>query len=385
MSASIVPVLPGNAIGIAGGGQLGMMFARSAKQMGYDVVVLTLSSDDPACSYAKESIIANYDDKKAYHELAKKVKVITYEFEGVSAEILTEINEITPVFPAPNFLYHTQHRKREKVFLENLSLPVAKNYLCRNRSDLGDALKHVGVPSVLKTTTDGYDGKGQFKFTSNHDALTLAESAWDNFHCKECIVEQWVNLKTEISVVVARDRYSHISLYGPFENTHTNHILDYTICPSALSEQVKREALSYAEKIATSSNVVGVFCVEFFVDQNDKVFINEIAPRPHNSGHLTIEAFECSQFEQQVRTVCGLPVGSSRQLSLSAMINILGDSWTNGEPDWGKMLKNGNVHLHLYGKKIPKKGRKMGHVTVLSNNSEQLLETVAIIRKQLLK
>jgi 5-(carboxyamino)imidazole ribonucleotide synthase len=285
------------------------------------------------------------------------------------------------VRPGGNVLHTTQNRLREKTFLNSAGIPVTPFWPVRSRDDLTAALAQAGYPAVLKTADWGYDGKGQAKLVSAADA----DRVWPKFAASESILESFIDFQCEISVVGARGADGSFVAYGPMQNSHANHILDVAFAPAAVKASVAAEAIEIAREVFRRLEVVGVLCVEFFVDRNDRLLVNELAPRPHNSGHLTIDACTTCQFEQQVRAVCGLPLGSPRQHRPAAMANLLGDLWQAGPPHWSAALAEGDVKLHLYGKAEPRVGRKMGHLTALADTAEQAIERVMAARTALVR
>ncbi len=357
------PLRPGATIGVLGSGQLGRMFAIAARQMGYRVHTFSPDTDTPAGQVADKEWIAQYTDVEALTAFARGVDVATFEFENIPSTSVNVIAGHVAVRPDGAVLHVTQNRLREKTFLKENGFPVTPFAPVRSIEALRAALIAIGVPAVLKTAGFGYDGKGQKKIAS----LAEAEAAWSTFQGSEAVLEAFVNFKSEASVIAARGVDGSFAHFGLFENVHKNHILDVTVSPARLSPAIQRRAIVLTQKIMHALNVVGLMCVELFITKKGEPIVNELAPRPHNSGHLTIDAFETSQFEQQVRAVCGLPLGSPRQLKPAAMVNLLGETWERGEPKWENALKDPNVKLHLYGKSEPRAGRKMGHLTALGN------------------
>jgi 5-(carboxyamino)imidazole ribonucleotide synthase len=360
------PILPGAMLGIVGGGQLGRMFATTARRMGYGVAVLDPDPSAPAAQVANFSIQANYDDIDALTDLSRKVSALTLEFENVSAQSLEYVGQYLPVRPGPKVLKIAQNRLSEKSFFVQHGFPVVRHAAVHSQQELQEALAGVGFPAILKTVTAGYDGKGQSRIAAAADA----DTAWERIGSQDAILEKAESLRCELSVLVARNSRSEIALYGPIQNEHRNHILDLSFAPAAVSVQLGRAAVEIARDLAQRLDLVGLICVEFFVTEDNRLLVNEIAPRPHNSGHLTIEACVCSQFEQQVRCLCNLPLGPSELLQPAAMVNLLGNLWNRGEPDWMRVLEMPAVQLHLYGKHEALSGRKMGHVTTLATNAE---------------
>ena len=359
-------VLPGGAIGVLGSGQLGRMMALAARRMGFRVHTLSPGTDTPTGQVADVEIAADYDDLEAIRAFARGVDVVTFEFENVSADAADAAAELAPVRPSGAALHITQQRAREKAFLADRGFPVPPFARVQSIDELAVALGTVGLPAIVKTAAFGYDGKGQHRIT----AIEQAESTWGLIGHQEAIVEQVVDFACEISVVAARGLDGAMVDYGAIENRHVNHILDLSVAPARVPPAVAAEASALARRVLEELGYVGVLCVEFFVTRDNRLLVNEIAPRPHNSGHLTIEACATSQFEQQVRAVCGLALGSTEQARPAAMVNLLGDVWKDGEPDWDAALSVPGAALHLYGKGDPRPGRKMGHITVVADTVE---------------
>ena len=369
-------VLPGGTIGVLGSGQLGRMMALAARRMGYRVHTLSPATDTPTGQVADLEIAADYDDLDAIRTFAGGVDVITFEFETVSAAAADAAAEFVPVRPSGAALHITQQRAREKAFLADRGYPVPPFARVQTIDELAVGLGSVGLPAIVKTAAFGYDGKGQHRIT----AIEQAEPVWALIGHQEGIVEQMVDFASEISVVVARGLDGAIVDYGAIENQHVNHILDLSVAPARVPAAVAAEASALARRAIEELGYVGVLCVEFFVTRDSRLLVNEIAPRPHNSGHLTIEACPTSQFEQQVRAVCGLPLGSPAQPRPAAMVNLLGEVWSNGEPDWDAALAVPGAALHLYGKGDPRPGRKMGHITVVADTAEEAAERALAAR-----
>ena len=356
------PILPGSTVGVLGSGQLGRMFAIAARRMGYRVHTFSPNTDTPTGQVADLEIEASYDDLDAVRAFAKGVSVVTFEFENVPAATAQAAAECAQVRPAGAVLHTTQHRLREKTFLQGNAFPVTPFRAIRSIEDVQASVRELGVPAVMKTASFGYDGKGQNTVRS----LPEAEAAWNASRGAELIYEAYVDFDREVSVVAARGADGSFAHWGVIENVHHNHILDLSVSPADVPPDVEREAIRIAHGIVETLNVVGVLCVEFFLTRSRGLLVNELAPRPHNSGHLTIDAHVTSQFEQQLRAACGLPLGSTRQLQPAAMVNLLGDLWANGEPNWVGALDRPDVKLHLYGKTEARPGRKMGHLTALA-------------------
>lgn len=354
-------ILPGAVLGVLGGGQLGRMFTLAARRMGYRIDVLAPEDDTPAGQIAYREIRAPYDDLDAVERFARGVDVVTFEFENVPAATAEAAARHAPVRPAGSLLHLTQDRAREKEGLRRLGLPTASFAHVPDSSALATAAAAIGFPAVLKTCGWGYDGHGQRRVA---DSAEL-EAAWRALGQRPCILEGLVPFAAELSVVGARGLDGRMALYEPVLNRHRRHVLDVSLCPAPVPEAVLRRADEIARTVLAGLEVVGVLCVELFLLEDGTLLVNELAPRPHNSGHLTIDAHACSQFEQQVRAVCGLPLGSTeRAVPAAAMANLMGDLWDPATPDWEAALADPGVRLHLYGKEVPRPGRKMGHLTV---------------------
>lgn len=361
------PILPGAAIGVLGSGQLGRMFAIAARRMGYRVHTYSPDSETPTGQVSDVEVTASYDDLESVRRFARAVSVVTFEFENIPAAAAEAAGEETPVRPAWRVLHTTQHRIREKTFLDKAGFPVTPFVPVASRDDLRLGLERLGYPAVLKTAGFGYDGKGQSRIASPADV----EESWRLAGGQPAILEAFVDFEREISVVAARGLDGTIADWGLIENRHERHILDVAVAPARVEERVAREAVRLAHELLAELDVVGVLCVEFFLARDGRLLVNELAPRPHNSGHLTFDASVTSQFEQQLRAVCGLPLGSTELLRPAAMANLLGDLWRDGEPDWAAACRVPQVKLHLYGKVEPRPGRKMGHLTALAPTVEE--------------
>jgi 5-(carboxyamino)imidazole ribonucleotide synthase len=358
------------------------MFAIAARQMGYRVHTFSPDSDTPTGQVADLEVTAEYEDLDAVREFARGVKVVTFEFENVPAATAAAAAEFAPVRPGGGVLHVTQNRLREKTFLSGHGFPVTPFRAIRSEAELRAAVRELGTPAVLKTAAFGYDGKGQHKIPSPEDCETILRQE-PTLLSQELIYEAFVDFEMEASVVAARGVDGEVADWGVIENRHRNHILDVSISPTALPEGLRTQAVEVAHGILRQLDVVGVLCVEFFVGRSGKLVVNELAPRPHNSGHLTIDASVTSQFEQQLRAVCGLPLGSTRMLQSAAMANLLGDLWEPGEPDWDAACAARDVKLHLYGKAEARPGRKMGHLTALADRPGQALEKAVAARDRL--
>jgi 5-(carboxyamino)imidazole ribonucleotide synthase len=374
------PILPGATLGVLGSGQLGRMFAMAARRMGYRVHVLSPDSDTPTGQVADVEITAEYADLDAIRRFARGVDVVTFEFENVPAATAQAAADFAPVRPAGSVLHVAQQRAREKRYLAEHGFPVTPFAWIRTDDDLEKAVAGPGVPGVLKTASFGYDGKGQAKVATAGE-LT---SAWAAMGRPEAVLERYIHFEREVSVVAARGVDGWAVSYGVIENVHANHILDVSVLPADVSPDVERRAAEIARGVLESLDVVGVLCVEFFLTADGELLINELAPRPHNSGHLTIDGCMTSQFEQQVRAICGLPPGSTELLRPAAMANLLGDLWLEGEPNWAAACALPGVHLHLYGKTTPKPGRKMGHLTALADSRDDARALVLEARSRVI-
>ncbi|MCC6236765.1 MAG: 5-(carboxyamino)imidazole ribonucleotide synthase [Dehalococcoidia bacterium] len=362
-----------------GSGQLGRMFAIAARRLGYRVHVLSPDRDSPTGQVADLEVTAAYEDLEAVAQFARGVSVVTYEFENVPAPTALEAARHAPLRPGGHVLEVTQQRVREKSFLRDAGIPVTPFWPVDSRADLDAALTTSGFPAVLKTAGGGYDGKGQALLRSMADV----EAQWPAFEGIESILEAFIDFTCEVSVVGARGLDGTFVSYGPIQNSHANHILDISFVPAAVDARVATEAVEIARAVLEELDVVGVLCVELFVTRDGRVLVNELAPRPHNSGHLTIDAYVTCQFEQQVRAVCGLPLGAAEALRPAAMANLLGELWANGEPRWDRALELSDVKLHLYGKAAARPGRKMGHLTALGGTPEAAVARVLEARSVL--
>ncbi|WP_407855696.1 5-(carboxyamino)imidazole ribonucleotide synthase [Enterococcus hailinensis] len=360
---------PGSTIGIVGGGQLGRMMAISAKQMGFRTGVLDPTEDCPAAQVSDWHIVADYDDQMALEEMARRSQVITYEFENVDVDTINQIQHFANVPQGTDLLAISQDRLLEKSFLENNNIVIAPYATIISPTDIQDAIEGIGYPCVLKTTRGGYDGHGQYVLKSTADlapAMNLLRQG-------TCVLEAWIPFEKELSVQVAGNNIGDYVTFPVVENVHRNNILHETIAPAGVNPEVAKEASRIARVIAEGVELIGTLCVEFFLTKSGALYVNEIAPRPHNSGHYTIEACSMSQFEAHIRGICGWPLSEPKLLSNAVMINVLGenllktyeliDLW----PEW---------HFHYYGKAMPKKGRKMGHITVLTESVQRTLDDI---------
>ena len=362
-------ILPGATLGMLGGGQLGRMFTTAAQTMGYKVIVLDPDPQSPAGIIADQHLCAKYDDEAVLESLAQACDAVTTEFENIPASTLAYLESKTVVHPSSDALSKTQNRIIEKQFIASLGIAVAPFLPIRTEKDIEDVESHIQLPAILKVANFGYDGKGQVVCHSLKDirqAFALLNQA-------ECVLEQRINLEREVSTVLARGQLGDISNFPIAENTHINGILHSTTVPSAISDQQAQIVMEIADKIAEGLNYVGTMAVEFFISKEGDIIVNEIAPRPHNSGHFTLDACETSQFEQQVRMLCNLPSGNCELKSPVVMLNILGDVWGSSEPHWHDLLSIPNNKLHLYGKQEARPGRKMGHFNVLAASTKQAM------------
>ena len=372
-------ILPGQTVGILGGGQLGRMLAMAARRHGYRVAVFTPEDRSPASHFANGVTRASFDDLNALKQFADQVDVITFEFENVPVDPLRSIENSCLLRPGLDVFETVRSRANEKTFLAQHGISCAPFCVVTNHDELITSVAEVPLPAVLKLSGGGYDGKGQVIVRHADELL----AAWHALGKQPATIESLIDLACEISVLVCRDRWGGCEAFGPIENHHTHHILDWSLVPARISPSVHDQAIEISRTVAEKLDLVGLICVEFFVDRSGTVMVNEIAPRPHNSGHLTIEATFNSQFDQQLRTICGLPVVPFGRQQPAAMANLLGDAWQGGTPDWGAASRFGNVKLHLYDKSDPVPGRKMGHLTSTGEMAEQALADVLAARTSL--
>jgi 5-(carboxyamino)imidazole ribonucleotide synthase len=373
-------IAPGAAVGVLGGNQLGRMFAIAARRMGYRIHTFSPEEDTPTGQVADLEVTASYEDLDALRTFARGVDVVTFEFENVPIEAIDAIEELAPVRPSGVALHTAQQRAREKTFLADRGIPTAAFARAATLDELWDAVARIGTPAVIKTAAYGYDGKGQHTVTTPADV----EHIWTAIGHQEAVVEKLISLQAEISVVAARGLDGEISEYPAFENRHRYHILDVTTVPAAIAPPIAAQAADIVRDILHELQYIGVLCVEFFVSTDNELLVNELAPRPHNSGHLTFDAAITSQFEQQVRAICGLPLGSVEIPRPAAMANVLGDLWIDGEPNWAAACRFTDVKLHLYGKTDPRPGRKMGHLTATGRTVQEAQDRVLAARDALL-
>ena len=372
-------IAPGATIGVLGGGQLGRMFAMAARRLGYRVHTFAPEHDTPPGQNGDIEVTASYDDVERLHAFARGVDVVTFEFENVSAAAVAAAEAHAIVRPNGRALEIAQHRIREKVFLRDRGLPLAPFAPVRSDVDLEDAVRLVGRPAVIKCATFRPEGKTQVPILLHDDPL----KAWDALGRSEAILEAFIDIEREISVVGARGVHGSVATFAPIENAHHQHILDFSVAPANVPAAIASQALEVTRAVLEGLDYVGVVCVEFFVAKDGRLLVNELTPRPHNSGHLTFDACRTGQFEQQVRAICGLPLGSPELIQPAAMANLLGDLWATGEPNWAAALALPDVKLHLYGKTVPRRGRKMGHLTVLAPTTKEARARVLEAREAL--
>jgi 5-(carboxyamino)imidazole ribonucleotide synthase len=373
------PLLPGATIGVMGGGQLGRMFAIAARRMGYRVHTFSPEKNGPAAQFSDFATAASYYDKAAVRGFARSIDVLTFEFENIPSSTIEWASRDQIVRPRAEVLHIAQHRLREKEFLRDAGFPVAPFHRVASLADLTSAVEEIGRPAILKGAAFGYDGKGQQRIDIGLDL----EEVWSQREDELCVLEQVIEFEKEISVIVARGADESTAIFPVCENTHRNHILDLTLAPARIDDTVACAARALACEVAVRLDLVGLLAVEMFLQSDGAVVINELAPRPHNSGHWTIEGCVTSQFEQHVRAICGLSLGSTELLCPTAMTNLLGDTWSEGEPNWPAALAEPGVHLHLYGKQQARPGRKMGHLTAVGPSIEQAAETALRARSAL--
>ena len=376
-------IAPGRAIGVLGGGQLGRMFAHAAQDLGYRVHVFEPQCPCPAGAVADRETCAPFDDLAALEAFARTVDVVTYEFENIPAGPLRVVEGMVPLHPSSQVLHICQNRAREKAWLRQNGFPHAR-YAEALEGDIEGAAAEVGIPCVVKTADFGYDGKGQMKIATPQDLVQASAI----FRGRRCVVEQWVDFEKEVSVICARTQGGETRVFPVSENIHTNHILDVSIVPARVPAAAEAAARALAVRVAERLGAVGLVAVEMFLTAWGEVLVNEIAPRPHNSGHWSMDGCETSQFEQQVRAVCGLPLGPTGIVRPTVMVNILGDLWLRGagpaaEPNWAAVLSEPRARLHLYGKPEPRPGRKMGHFTVQGDDVAGALGLAMAIKSRL--
>jgi 5-(carboxyamino)imidazole ribonucleotide synthase len=356
------------------------MFTIAARRMGYRVHTFSPDEDTPTGQVADVEVVAPYDDLDALRTFAAQVDVVTFEFENVPIEAIDEVEALALVRPAGMALHTAQQRAREKAFLADHGFPTVPFARAVTLDEMREAVALVGTPCVVKTAAFGYDGKGQHRVNTPQDV----EGVWAALGHQEAVIEKYIRLQAEISVIAARGVDGEIAVYPVFLNRHRRHILDLTTCPAEIPQPVSARAVEITRAILEEFGYVGILCVEFFVSTDHELMVNELAPRPHNSGHLTFDASVTSQFEQQVRAICGLPLGSTELLRPAAMANLLGELWEEGEPNWAAACRFNDVKLHLYGKSAPRRGRKMGHLTAMAATVVEAQERVLTARDALL-
>ncbi|WP_346206970.1 5-(carboxyamino)imidazole ribonucleotide synthase [Caldifermentibacillus hisashii] len=360
-------ILPGQTIGVIGGGQLGQMMTLAAKSMGFRVIVLDPTPNSPCGQVADEQIVAAYNDLVAVKILAEKSDVITYEFENIDANALSWLTNHAYVPQGTEILRVTQNRIYEKATIQKAGVPVVPYEVILNQTELEHGLENLGYPAVLKTATGGYDGKGQLVIKTEHDRISAASL----LSTGPCVLEQWIPFTKEVSVIVSKNPDGETAVFPVAENIHCNNILHQTIVPARIDKETEEKAMAAAKKIAEFLHLIGTLAVEMFVTEDGEIYINELAPRPHNSGHYSIEACMTSQFEQHIRAICNLPLGSTELLKPAVMVNILGEHL---EPLLENLHHFKHWKIHLYGKKEAKPGRKMGHLTRLCNDTDEALQ-----------
>lgn len=367
-------IYPPSTIGILGGGQLGRMLTQQASKMGYKVIVLDPTPNCPCAQVCNEQITAEFNDKKAALNLARRSDILTYEFENVPAEVVRYLEDQGfSIFPYSNILEITQNRIKEKKYLNSIGVLTTDFKVVEGYWDLKQASLEIGLPAVLKTSSGGYDGKGQIVLRSEEDIKNIQKDIF----CRELIYEKFVPFIKEISIICARSNDGKVRTFPVTENIHRNNILYMSIAPARVSVAVEKKAVDIAKRVAEGFELIGVIGVEMFLLKDETILVNEISPRVHNSGHYTIEACYTSQFEQHIRAICGLPLGLTKLLSPAVMINILGDKVSHNKAKLvgiDKALSLPGVNLHFYGKADTRPGRKMGHLTVLSNTSKEAIK-----------
>ncbi|MEQ6340066.1 MAG: 5-(carboxyamino)imidazole ribonucleotide synthase [Gammaproteobacteria bacterium] len=372
-------ILPGAMLGILGGGQLGRMFAVAARTMGYQVTVLDPDPDSPAAHFADVHIVADFADRKALEQLGETCTAISTEFENVPADTLRFLAQFCIARPAAEPVAVAQDRITEKSYLAANGFPCARFAVIHSQQDIAQAVQQIGAPALLKVSQFGYDGKGQARVNSAEETL----AAFNEMGAVPCVLEELLPLALEVSVVLARGADGQTAVYPAAENQHRDGILDVSIVPARISGDLALKATQTAIALAERLNYCGVLAVEFFVLQGERLLINEMAPRPHNSGHYTLDACVTNQFEQQVRALCGLPLGDTRLLTPAVMVNLIGDLWGKGAPQWEHLLMHPQTKLHLYGKREARPGRKMGHYTCVDSSVDGALAVALEIKRRI--
>ena len=373
ISSSFQPLLPGATVGVVGGGQLGRYFVLEARRLGFHTWVLDPDENAPAMQLAEHRLVAAYDDQQALDTLGAACDAVTVEFENVPAESLEQLARQCRVAPGADNIRIAQDRILEKQSAEGHGLQPVPFAALTTRADIAPAVASVGLPAIVKTARLGYDGKGQVVCHSEEEVL----SAFLDQGEVVCVLERRIALEAEVSVVLARGYDGETAVFPVAQNIHINGILHTSTVPASVDESILERAREMALTLARGLDYHGVLAVEFFIDADGQVLFNEMAPRPHNSGHYTLDATVCSQFEQQLRALCGLPLGSPALLTPVCMLNLLGDVWAQGEPDWSELFRRAGVHLHLYGKSQARPGRKMGHVNCLAVGADEPSTTAA--------
>ena len=371
-------------IGVMGGGQLGRMLSLASRKMGVNVLAWTGGDRSGAASTADRIIDKAFDDPSALEDFTQSVGAATVEFENLPVETLKQVEEKIPLRPGSQAVSICQHREREKKFLSENGFACANFRLAHDLDSFSEGIKQIGTPLIVKTAEFGYDGKGQLRLSDQLSQNDI-EEAWKTFEGGRVVIEECISLDTELSVLVARDSRGNTVHYDPVENIHRNHILDISIVPARIPTEIQKSASETALEIAQSMNYVGMLAVEFFVSSDGRLLVNELAPRPHNSGHHTIDACYSSQFEQQARATADIPLGCPQLLSPVIMMNLLGDLWQDPltPPDWNEILAMKGTSLHLYGKREARPGRKMGHINILADSVEECLKKARSIRQEL--
>lgn len=378
--SNLEALFPGATVGVIGGGQLGRYFVIAAQRLGYHTWVLDPDASAPAMQVCEHPLIGAYDDKEALLQLAKVCDAVTIEFENVPAASLELIANSTRIAPPVAAVTIAQDRDAEKQHARDFGLNTAPYAVIESESDIETALNTIQLPGILKTSRLGYDGKGQQTCRTKEAVVT----AFNAMNGVACVLEQRIELKAELSVVMARGSDGESVCFPVAQNIHNDGILDTSVVPASESQSLCAQAQSLAVRFADGLDYVGVLAIEFFVDNKGELLFNEMAPRPHNSGHYTLDATVCCQFEQQLRALCALPLGSAQLLSPVCMLNVLGDSWpADGQPDWLSVLAQSNAHLHLYGKAAARPARKMGHINCLADDAAAALEIAGKLRSAL--
>lgn len=364
------PLLPGAKLGVIGGGQLGRYFVWEARRLGYQTWVLDPDASAPAMQIAEHALVAAYDDQAALNTLAEQCDAVSIEFENVPAQSLEFLATRTRVAPSANAIRVAQDRALEKSQALQFGLQPVPYAVIEKLSDVSAALEKVDLPAIIKTSRLGYDGKGQVVCSSEEDV----RKAFDQLNHASCVLEHRIDLAAEVSVILARGYDGQVQVFPISRNVHENGILATSLVPSGVDPKILDEATALAIALAEGLDYIGVLAVEFFVDSKGSVLFNEMAPRPHNSGHYTLDATHSSQFEQQLRALCALPLASTELLSPVCMLNLLGDSWGDNKPDWHRLMARKGLSLHLYGKQEARPARKMGHVNILSDTPDKAFE-----------